>query len=129
LIGNSTAQCDLSGAQLPGSSKWSLSAGAEYRLPVGPGEAYVGVDASYRSSFFADASASRYLRIDGYSLINARIGFAATKGWEIFGLVRNVFDKDYATLLTPQSGNSGYYSGVPGDPRTFQLTARYRFGG
>jgi iron complex outermembrane receptor protein len=31
------------------------------------------------------------------------------------------------TLLTPQSGNSGLISGVPGDPRTVQVTARYKF--
>jgi iron complex outermembrane recepter protein len=128
LIGNSTAQCDLSGKPLPGSSKWSLSAGAEYRHDVGTGEVYAGIDASYRSSYFADASVSKYLRIDGYTLVNARIGFASAKGWEVFGLVRNLFDTKYATLLTPQSGNSGLISGVPGDPRTVQITARYRFG-
>ena len=127
LIGNTTAQCDLSGKQLTGSSKWSLSAGTEYRRDIGSGEIFAGIDASYRSSFFADASVSKYLRIDGYTLVNARLGFASARGWEVFGLVRNVFDKKYATLLTPQSGNSGYYSGVPGDPRTVQITARYRF--
>jgi iron complex outermembrane recepter protein len=128
LIGNSTTQCDLSGKQQPGSSKWSLSAGTEYRHDIGSGEVYAGVDASYRSSYFADASVSKYLRIDGYTLINARLGFASAKGWEVFALVRNLFDTKYATLLTPQSGNSGAFSGVPGDPRTFQVTARYRFG-
>ena len=128
LIGSVTMQCDLSGKQLPGSSKWSLSAGAEYRHTVASGEAYGGVDASYRSSYLADASASDYLRIGGYTLVNARIGFASDKRWEVFALVRNVFDTKYATLLTPQSGNSGFYSGVPGDPRTVQLTVRYRFG-
>jgi iron complex outermembrane recepter protein len=71
---------------------------------------------------------SKYLRIDGYTLVNARIGFASASGWEVFGLVRNLFDTRYATLLTPQSGNSGLISGVPGDPRTVQITARYRFG-
>jgi iron complex outermembrane recepter protein len=129
LIGNSTTQCDLSGKQLPGSSKWSLSAGGEYRHPLGSGDAYAGVDASYRSSFYADASASDYLRVGGYTLVNARIGFASNAGWEVFALVRNLFDTEYATLLTPQSGNSGFYSGVPGDPRTVQVTVRYRFGG
>jgi iron complex outermembrane recepter protein len=128
LIGNATAQCDLSGKPLPGSSKWSLSAGTEYRHDIGNGEIYAGIDASYRSSFFADASVSKYLKIDGYTLINARLGFASAKGWEVFALVRNLFDTKYATLLAPQSGNSGLISGVPGDPRTFQITARYRFG-
>ncbi|WP_293881186.1 TonB-dependent receptor [Sphingomonas sp.] len=127
-ITNTTVVCDLSGQQLPGSSKWGLSAGTEYRRSVSNGSAYVGVDANYRSSFYADSSDSKYLRIDAYTLFNARIGFASENGWEVFALVRNVFDKNYLQLLTPQSGNSGLISGLPGDPRTFQVTARYRFG-
>ncbi|CAN5265370.1 TonB-dependent receptor [soil metagenome] len=128
LIANTTASCDLSGQQLPGSSKWALSAGTEYRRPVRNGSAYIGVDANYRSSFYADSSDSKYLRIDAYTLFNARIGYVSDKGWEVFALVRNVFDKNYLQLLTPQTGNSGLVSGLPGDPRTFQVTARYRFG-
>ena len=45
----------------------------------------------------------------------------------MFGLVRNLFNKDYMQLLTPQSGNSGLVSGLPGDPRSYQITARYSF--
>jgi iron complex outermembrane receptor protein len=129
LIANTTASCDLSGQALPGSSKWALSAGTEYRRPVRDGSVYVGVDANYRSSFYADSSDSKYLRIDAYTLFNARIGYVSDKGWEVFALVRNLFDKNYLQLLTPQTGNSGFVSGLPGDPRTFQVTARYRFGG
>jgi iron complex outermembrane receptor protein len=127
LIGTATTQCDLSGKELPGTSPWSLSFGGEYRKPVGHGEAYVGLDGNYRSAFFADASDSQYLRIKGYALANLRIGFASDKGWEVFGLVRNLFNTHYLTLLTPQSGNSGFISGVPGDPRTAQVTARFTF--
>ena len=127
-IGNATTQRDLSGRQLPGASKWSLSAGTEYRQSLGSGEACAGVDANCRSSFYADASASDYLRIGGYTLLYARIGFASDKRWEVFALARNVFDTKYATLLTPQSGNSGLYSGIPGDPRTVQLTVQYKLG-
>ena len=128
-IGGPQPNCNLSGQRLPGVSKWALSAGAEYRRPVGDGEAYVGVDASYRSSFNGDATDSVYTNIDGYTLVNARIGFAAAKGWEVFALVRNVFDKNYLLLVTPQAGSTGFISGLPGDPRTVQVTARYRFGG
>ena len=120
--------CDLSGRELPGTSKWAWSYGAEYRRPTGlDGDAYVGFEAQSRSGYFADASDSKYLRIDGYTLANLRAGFAADAGWEAFVLIRNLFDKDYMTLLTPQSGNSGMFSGLPGDPRTVQVTARYRF--
>ncbi len=129
LQASSTSVCSLSGKQLPGSSKWAASAGGEYRQPTAhQGDAYVGLDATYRSSYFADASVSKYLLIDGYTTYNLRAGFASDAGWEVFVLVRNLFDRDYLQLLTPQSGNSGLVSGLPGDPRSVQLTARYAFG-
>jgi iron complex outermembrane recepter protein len=129
LIGNTTASCDLSGKQLPGTSKWAFGFGGEVErdLPGTDGQAYVGVDGTWRSGFLADASDSVYLRIPGYALFNLRAGFRSDNGWEVFALARNVFNKDYLTLLTPQSGNSGFISGVPGDPRTIQLTAGYTF--
>lgn len=127
-IGGPSTQCNLSGKQLPGVSKWALSAGAEYRKDVGGGQAYVGVDANTRSSFNGDATGSIYTSIDGYTLVNARVGFAAAEGWEVFALVRNVFNKDHLLLVTPQAGSTGFISGLPGDPRTVQITARYRFG-
>ena len=88
----------------------------------------MGVDASYRSSFYADASASKFLRIDGYTLVNLRAGFASNHGWEVFVLLRNALDQNTLLLLTPQSGNSGLISGQTGDPRNVQLTARYHLG-
>ncbi|WP_284359169.1 TonB-dependent receptor [Candidatus Phycosocius spiralis] len=129
LIGNTTSSCDLSGKELPGTSPVALSLGAEYRwaAKAQKGEYYIGVDGTSRSSFFADASDSAYLKIRSYDLFNLRAGFTAEAGWEVFVLVRNVTDHDYMTLLTPQSGNSGFFSGVPGDPRTTQLTLRYHY--
>jgi iron complex outermembrane recepter protein len=127
LIANSTGVCDLSGKQLPGTSPWSVAWGLDYSQDAGAGKVFVGLDANYRSSFYADSSDSKYLRIKGYGLANVRLGYRAEAGWEVFGLVRNLFDKNYAVQLTPQTGNSGFISGIPGDPRTFQVTARYKF--
>lgn len=128
LIGNSTTVCDLSGKQLPGTPKLSVSYGGEYRKPISlGGSAYIGFQANSRSSNYADASDSKYLLIRPYTTVDLRAGFASDHGWEVYAMVRNLFDKDYITLLTPQSGNSGMISGVPGDPRTVQVTARYRF--
>jgi iron complex outermembrane recepter protein len=129
LISNITAPCDLSGKPLPGTSKLALGFGGEYGRDIASagGKAYVGIDGSYRSAYFADASDSRYLRIPSYALVSLRAGFRSDKGWEFFALVRNLFDKNYLSLLTPQSGNSGFISGVPGDSRTVQVTGRYQF--
>jgi iron complex outermembrane receptor protein len=122
---------DISGSTLPGISKWALSVGGEYVSPATvlgqPGEFFGGLDASYRSSFSSSPSASRYLVVGGYGLLNARIGFRWAPGWNLFLWSRNLLDTDYLELLTAAPGNSGLYVGLPGDPRTVGVTLRRSF--
>jgi iron complex outermembrane receptor protein len=129
-IGASTTACDLSGRPLAGLSKWVVSGGAEYHVPVNSGVldgmAYVGVDANYRSSTYSDASDSQFLKIDGYTLVNLRAGFVFSNGWEAFVWAKNVFDQDYFQYLSAQPGNSGAIFGLLGDPRTVGVTVRWR---
>jgi iron complex outermembrane receptor protein len=119
---------DISGSVLPGISKWALSIGGEYARPKAlfgqAGQVFGAVDASYRSSFSSSASYSRYLVVDGYQLLNARIGFRARDGWTLFFWSRNLLDKDYLELLTAAPGNTGLYVGQPGDGRTAGVTLR-----
>jgi iron complex outermembrane receptor protein len=117
---------DISGSVLPGISRWAYSAGAEYAHPRAvfgrSGQLFAAVDSSYRSSFSSSASASRYLNIPGYSLINARVGFRDHGGWSVYLWSRNLFDSEYFELLTAAPGNSGLYVGQPGDPRAVGVT-------
>jgi iron complex outermembrane receptor protein len=119
---------DISGSALPGVSKWAASVGGEYAHPATllrrAGTAFVAFDASQRSAFSSSASASRYLVIDGYSLVNARVGFRWADGWALSFWSRNLLDKDYFELLSAAPGNSGLYVGLPGEPRTFGVTLR-----
>jgi iron complex outermembrane receptor protein len=124
--GRSPAYCDISGQILPGISKWALSWGGEFNVPVGGGKAYVGYDGSFRSRFSSNPSRSAYTDIDGYSLSNVRVGFRTDK-WNLYGWVRNVFDKQYFELLSTQSGSTGLIVGQPGDPRTYGGTFRISF--
>jgi iron complex outermembrane receptor protein len=127
---NSPANCDISGQWLPGISRWAFSYGAEYNIPAHlfglDGAVYFGVDGSYRSKFSSNASRSAYTDIDGYTLANFRLGFR-TERYDLFGWVRNAFDADYFEQLAVTSGNTGLIAGQPGDPRTWGLTARFRF--
>ena len=119
---------DISGSVLPGISKWALTFGGEYNKPgtvFGQrGEFFGAADTSYRSEFSSSPSASRYLIVDGYGLINARAGFRWSEGWSVFLWSRNLLDQSYFEFLTAQPGNSGLYVGLPGDPRTVGLTVR-----
>jgi iron complex outermembrane receptor protein len=119
---------DISGSVLPGISKWALTFGGEYNNPATvfgqAGQFFGAVDTSYRSEFSSSPSASRYLVVDGYGLINVRTGFRWSDGWSLFLWSRNLLDKQYFEFLTAQPGNSGLYVGLPGDPRTVGLTLR-----
>jgi iron complex outermembrane receptor protein len=119
---------DISGSPLPGISKWAVSIGGEHAVPsrvLGrQGEFFTVLDASYRSSFSSSATASKYLVVDGYALVNARFGFRWADGWSVSAWSRNLLDKNYFELVTAAPGNTGLYVGQPGDARTFGVTLR-----
>jgi iron complex outermembrane receptor protein len=127
-IGNSTSACNLSGKALPGVSRWSVSAGGEYRypVPVVDGTGYFGLDASYRSKSWSDVSDSNYLLIKGYTAVNARVGLVRGP-LEMFLWVKNLLDAHYFQYLQAQTGNSGMIVGLLGDPRTYGITLRVTY--
>ncbi|MEQ1728825.1 MAG: TonB-dependent receptor, partial [Vicinamibacterales bacterium] len=124
---------DISGSLLPGISKQAVSFGGEWveqgRLLGRGGQFFTAFDTSYRSTFSSSASASTYLVVDGYTLLNARFGFRAAEGWTLSLWSRNLLNKDYYDLLSAAPGNSGLYVGQPGDQRTAGVTLRLSFRG
>ncbi len=130
-VGASVSFKDISGGRLPGISKWATSLGGEAvsagRFFGRDGEYFAAVDGYYRSSFSSSASPSRYLNVDGYSLLNARVGFRASDRLSVSLWVRNLLDKDYFEQLLPAGGNAGHYAAVLGDPRTYGVTLRHSF--
>ncbi len=122
---------DVSGGQLPGISKWAGSIGGEYSFDGqffgNSGRFYIASDTYGRSTFSSSPTPSAYLNIQGYALLNARIGFRATKGVSVTAWGRNILDKDYFEQLLPGAGNAGHYAAVLGDQRTYGVTLRYSF--
>ena len=129
--GFSPANCDISGQRLPGVSKWAFSYGAEYSVPARvaglDGQFYLGFDGSYRSSFSSNPSPSAHTQIRGYSIENFRLGYKARESWNVFGWLRNAFDRDYYEVLAVGPGNTGLIVGQPGDPRTYGVTVSRAF--
>ena len=127
--GGASAFKDISGGRLPGVSKWTGSLGGEAatqgRFLGNIGNYFLALDGYYRSEFSSSPSPSAYLNVEGYTLINARAGFKATRGISAFVWVRNVFDKEYFEQLLPAAGNAGHYAAVLGDPRTYGITLRF----
>ena len=118
---------DISGARFPGVSKWALAWGGEFNLPLGKGEAYVGADASYRSSFSSNATPSPYFIVDAYAIANIRAGYRIGNDLNVFGWVKNLTGTNYFEFLSNQPGNNGLVVGQLGDPRTFGFTFAKRF--
>jgi iron complex outermembrane receptor protein len=123
----STIACNLTGSRLSGLSKWSGTLGLDYERPIGPGAILFHSDTSARTGYNSDASNSIYTQIKGYSVTNASIGYRFNSGWEIDVFARNLFDADYITALTIQTGNSGLILGQPSDPRLVGVTVRARY--
>jgi iron complex outermembrane receptor protein len=121
----------VTGLRLPGISKVALSYGLEYDLPLpalgSAGGAYFAFDGSYRSKFSSNPSRSAYTDVSGYALANFRAGARFGDGWNVYGWVRNAFDKNFFEFLSTQSGNTGLVIAQLGDPCTYGLTVNRSF--
>ncbi len=130
-VGGTQTFKDVSGGRLPGISKWSGSFGAEATTKGNflglKGNYFAAVDVYFRSQFSSSPSPSQFLNIDGYSLLNGRIGFRASNGISLFVWGRNLANKDYFEQLLAAPGSAGQYAGILGDPRTYGSTLRYTF--
>jgi iron complex outermembrane receptor protein len=129
--GGAVQVVDASGTRLPGLSEWAGSLGGEYVLPgqfsKRAGEYFAAVDASFRSDFSSSPTESDYLNIDGYTLLNARFGFRGDDGWDLYAWGRNILDEEYFDILSQGGSSSGYFAGLPGDPRTYGVTLKGKF--
>ena len=129
--GSSVSFKDVSKGTLPGISKWAGSLGGEFSVPAiflgNASRFFLGLDGFHRSSFSSSASPSKYLNVDGYMLLNGRVGYKANDGLSAYLWARNIFNKDYHEQLLVAGGNAGHYASVLGDPGTFGVTLRYSF--
>jgi len=124
--------CNLNGAPLAGVPKWTISAGGEYDHPVQFGSrevsAYIGLDYTYKSSLYSNATDSIYSYLPGLSLLNVRAGVRSTTGkWDLYLWAKNVFNVDYDTFIATGVGNTGELTAQLGDPRTYGVTLRFHY--
>jgi iron complex outermembrane recepter protein len=120
-----TVACDLTGVPLAGLSKWSGSLGLEYQRRMGRGDMTIQLDTNARSSYNSDTSGSKYTVIDGFGVTNLVVGYRLSRSWEVAAFARNLFDEEYITALTIQTGNSGLILGQAGEPRTVGVSFRF----
>jgi len=138
---------NCSGNQLQFTPKWNLATNVDYRQPVTGGVVVFHADSSSRAYEYSDAvnsdgvrtlndgSASWPLRIGGYTLVGARMGFESDQGWGVYAWAKNLTDKDYDLRrwrypITPAAFGAVGAQGiefVPGQPRTWGIELTYRY--
>lgn len=119
---------DLKGKDLYNSPRWTATTGLEYRHPL-PAKlgAYGGADYAWRSGYYGALERGRGSYVEAYGIANFRAGIRRADAlWDVSVWVRNAFDEDYYAAVLAIQG-AGSYGIIPGDPRTYGLTARLNF--
>jgi iron complex outermembrane recepter protein len=115
---------------LPQAPRFSGNALARYELAVGSGLILLQADMLYSDGFCFTVLCAPVERESPYAVTNARVGYVAgDRRWEVAAFLDNAFDREYRVYAFDSSLFSGVVAGVYGKPRTYGLTATYRFGG
>ncbi len=116
---------DLSGQTLYNAPRWTATAGAEFSTFFDNGlQPFAAIDYSYRTGYWGTVEHGRASYIDGYDIVNARLGLRRTdRLWDVSLWARNVMNREYLATVYPLYG-VGDYGAVPADARTFGATVR-----
>ena len=96
---------------------------------MGGGYASVQADVQYSDEFCFTVLCAPVEQESAYSVVNARIGYAAAdERWEVAAFADNLFEEEYRVYAFDSSLFAGVVAGVYGRPRTYGLTATWRFG-
>lgn len=114
---------------LPQAPNFSGNALARYEFGLGGGTASVQADVLYSDKFCFTVLCAPVEQEGSYAVANARAGYAASDGrWEVAAFVNNVFEEEYRVYAFDSSLFAGVVAGVYGKPRTWGVTATWRFG-
>jgi outer membrane receptor protein involved in Fe transport len=128
---NST-QGDLSGTRPSGIPALSTTLGADYDFDLGnDNELNLRVDYHYESqvNLFddnpANPAAINFKR--SVNALNASTTLGLSNGLQLTLWGRNLTKAKYLTTVFPSVGQAGSFSGYPNQPRTYGVTAKYKF--
>jgi iron complex outermembrane receptor protein len=116
-------------AVTPYTPEWTYSFGIQYDHELSSGsELSFRVDGSYQSEIYTTSENTPFSLVDDYFLTNGRIAFTtADDDWQIYGEVKNIFDKYYFLTKSDASNSLGIVTGMPGLPRTWTIGVKKNF--
>ncbi|MEH6743070.1 TonB-dependent receptor [Hyphomonas sp.] len=104
---------------------------AKYTVPVGGNDLSIFGAWRWRDDveFRSEAINTNTVTQEGFGLLEARISYDLDDyGLEISAFGKNMLDEEYYTGFLAFDTNLGYNIGYTGDPATYGLEVRYRFG-
>ena len=126
-----TAICDADGNQLANAPKWKFILSGEYAWDVSSDvQGYVQFAANYRTDMQASSSPDPKLQIDGYGLLDGRIGVrGAGDRWGASVFVKNLLDERFPALVfgDPLIGGNYDQAFSPNAFRTIGVSLEGRF--
>lgn len=104
---------DVSGKHLPRAPEFTLSAQANYNVPIGDGSVDLAGNVYYTSSYFLDTPSN--VTQDSYVLVNASITYNLPGDrWSVGVFGTNLTKAVYANYF---NANAFGFGAIPGDPR------------
>jgi len=117
--------CDADGEAASTQPEWTGTMRADYTIAdVGDGEAYVGGLWSYKGDTESPGDVAGRLETADYYTIDLFTGVRAEQ-WTAQLYVKNVLDDD--GVITRRARDNGYNSLLVTPPRSYGVTASYRF--
>ena len=119
----------LPNAQMSFAPEWSGSLAATYERNIGDSlEWRFNVGAKYTSEYNTGSDLNPIKLQEAMTLVNARLGFGAQDGnWSLEAWAQNLTDEEYYQVVFDATLQTGTFDAYLGAPRTYGLTARFRF--
>ena len=115
--------------EIVNSPEWDTFLGFSYAIPLASGGGLtLFANWSYRSKTYLEVNSSENLAQDGYSVFDASITYDSPQGhWRVILGGKNLADEQYRTHAFDLSAFPGVELGYYNPPRTYSLTAIYKF--
>ena len=115
--------------ELPQAPRLSANALVRLDFPALRGMGSLQTDMQYSDKFCFTVLCAPVEREKSYFVANVRVGYEPEGGhWKLAAFVDNLFEEKYRVYAFDSSLFSGVVAGVYAKPRTYGLSATYRFG-
>ncbi|QKR98508.1 TonB-dependent receptor [Sphingomonas sp. CL5.1] len=125
-----TTSSGLKGNRIPYVPKFTMGGSAQYTWPLTDSfDGVIRADYSHSGGYYSDFRPTYvYTRyIDGYDLVNARVGIERSGDWGAYVFVTNLFDSVAITRASSSAIGVGLTSVTSAQPRTIGLNLRKSF--